>query len=409
MTIQNVHARQILDSRGNPTIEVELTDGIHTARAAVPSGASTGSHEAHELRDGDKSIYHGKSVQQAVDNANGELADLVIGMRPEEQEKLDRAMIELDGTEHKSRLGANAILGISLAAARLAAMQQGIPLWQHIQNLYGSKDVSLPRPMMNIINGGEHADSGLAVQEFMVFPKFDNFKDNLRAGSEIFHVLKKLLSEKGHAVGVGDEGGFAPHLSKVEEALQVICEAVEAAGYKMGDQIELAMDAAASEFYNDGKYEIDGKQLTSNELTDYYVDLANRFPITSIEDSHDEDDFAGFKALTEKIGDTVQLVGDDLFVTNKARLQQGIDQGVANSILIKVNQIGSLTETFETMKLAEAHGYTTVISHRSGETEDPFIADLAVGTNAGQIKTGSLCRSERIGKYNQLLRIGERM
>ncbi len=409
MTIQNVHARQILDSRGNPTIEVELTDGIHTARAAVPSGASTGSHEAHELRDGDKSIYHGKSVQQAVDNANGELADLVIGMRPEEQEKLDRAMIELDGTEHKSRLGANAILGISLAAARLAAMQQGIPLWQHIQNLYGSKDVSLPRPMMNIINGGEHADSGLAVQEFMVFPKFDNFKDNLRAGSEIFHVLKKLLSEKGHAVGVGDEGGFAPHLSKVEEALQVICEAVEAAGYKMGDQIELAMDAAASEFYNDGKYEIDGKQLTSDELTDYYVDLANRFPITSIEDSHDEDDFAGFKALTEKIGDTVQLVGDDLFVTNKARLQQGIDQGVANSILIKVNQIGSLTETFETMKLAEAHGYTTVISHRSGETEDPFIADLAVGTNAGQIKTGSLCRSERIGKYNQLLRIGERM
>lgn len=407
MTIQNVRARQILDSRGNPTIEVELTDGIYTARAAVPSGASTGSHEAHELRDGDKQNYLGKSVGKAVENVNGELADLVIGMKSNEQAKLDRAMIDLDGTEHKSRLGANAILGVSLAAARLAALQQGIPLWQHIQELYGADKVSLPRPMMNIINGGQHADSGLAVQEFMVFPKFDKFSDNLRAGAEIFHTLKKILSAQGHTVGVGDEGGFAPHLSKVEDALAVICQAVEEAGYKMGEQIELAMDAAASEFYVDGKYEIDGLKLSSGELTDYYVALAKKFPISSIEDSHDEDDFAGFKALTDKIGKDVQLVGDDLFVTNKTRLQRGIDEGVANSILIKVNQIGSLTETFETMKLAAAHGYTTVISHRSGETEDTFIADLAVGTNAGQIKTGSLCRSERVGKYNQLLRISE--
>jgi len=407
MTIKHIHARQILDSRGNPTVEVEISDGKNVARAAVPSGASTGSHEAHELRDGDKELFGGKSVYKAVSNVNDFLAKELIGFDPVDQMSLDKTMIELDGTEHKSKLGANAILGVSLAAARLAAMQRNVFLFEHIQDIYGSDTVSLPRPMMNIINGGQHADSGLAIQEFMVFPNFGDFKQNLQAGSEIFHNLKKILSAQGHAVGVGDEGGFAPHLDKVEQAFEVICEAVEKTGYKMGSEIELAIDAAASEFYKDGVYSIDGKELNSAQLTDYYLDLLTKFPLTSIEDSHDEDDFDGFAALTAKVGDNVQLVGDDLLVTNIKRLEQGIEKKTVNSILIKVNQIGSLTETFETMRLAKANNFTTVVSHRSGETEDTFIADLAVGTNAGQIKTGSLCRSERVGKYNQLLRIGE--
>ena len=404
--ITSVHARQILDSRGNPTVEVEVSDGTLTARAAVPSGASTGIYEALELRDKDKEVYHGKGVLTAVENVNGPLAECVAGMEPGDQEALDQAMLDLDGTENKSKLGANAILGISLAAARLAAMQQGIPLFVHIQNLFQSEDIALPKPMMNVINGGSHADSGLEIQEFMIQPQFEAFEDNLRAGSEIFHTLKKILKSQGHVVAVGDEGGFAPHLDKNEDALKVLVQAVEETGYTT-DNVKFCLDAAASEFYKDGKYTVDGKQITSEELTAYYADLVEKYPIVSIEDSHDEDDFAGFKALTEQCGDTGQIVGDDLFVTNIKRLQMGIDQGVGNSILIKVNQIGSLSETFETMKLAEAHGYTTVISHRSGETEDTFIADLAVGTNAGQIKTGSLSRSDRIAKYNQLLRIEE--
>lgn len=408
--ITSVNAREILDSRGNPTVEVEISDGQNVARACVPSGASTGVHEALELRDGDKDRYMGKGVLKAIANVEGELAKAVIGLDPADQAGLDKVMLDLDGTENKTRLGANAILGISLAAARLAAIQQGIPLWKHLQNLFGSDEVSLPRPMMNIINGGSHADSGLAVQEFMVMPSFPNFEDNLRAGAEIFHTLKKILAERGESVAVGDEGGFAPRLPEVREALNVIMEAIEKAGYTPGEEVEIAMDAAASEFYTDGGYAIDGQVLTSEELVDYYVALVDEFPaIYSIEDSHGEDDFAGFAAMQAKLGDKIQLVGDDLLVTNQKRLQQGIDQALCNSILIKVNQIGSLSETFATMQLAKANNFTTVISHRSGETEDPFIADLAVGTNAGQIKTGSLCRSERMAKYNQLLRISEQL
>lgn len=409
MNIQNVHAREILDSRGNPTVEVELSDGTNVARACVPSGASTGVHEALELRDGDKNRYGGKGVQQAISNVNGELAKTVIGLDPADQKTLDQAMLDLDGTENKTRLGANAILGISLAAARLAAIQKGVPLWQHIQDLFGSDDVSLPRPMMNIINGGEHADSGLAVQEFMVMPNFADFDKNLQAGAEIFHTLKKILTKRGDSVGVGDEGGFAPRIPTVREALQVIIEAITAAGYKPGAEVEIALDPAASEFYTDGGYAIDGKVLSSEELVDYYAALVEEFPICSIEDSHAEDDFAGFAAMQARLGDKIQLVGDDLLVTNQKRLQQGIDQKLCNAILIKVNQIGTLSETFATMHLAKDHNFNCVVSHRSGETEDPFIADLVVGTNAGQIKTGSLCRSERIAKYNQLLRISEQL
>lgn len=407
--ITAVHAREILDSRGNPTVEVELTDGQNVARACVPSGASTGVHEALELRDGDKDRYLGKGVLKAISNVENTLAAVVIGMDPQDQAALDAAMLKADGTENKTNLGANAILGISLAAARLAAIQKGIPLWQHIQALFGESDVSLPRPMMNIINGGSHADSGLAIQEFMVMPKFGAFEDNLRAGAEIFHTLKKLLSERGESTAVGDEGGFAPRLPEVREALLVIMEAISKAGYVAGEEVEIAMDPAASEFYTESGYEIDGKVITSEALVDLYVGLVNEFPICSIEDSHAEDDFAGFAMMQEKLGDKIQLVGDDLLVTNKKRLQQGIDQKLCNSILIKVNQIGTLSETFETMRLAKDNNFTCVISHRSGETEDPFIADLAVGTNAGQIKTGSLCRSERMAKYNQLLRISEQL
>lgn len=407
--IVSVQAREILDSRGNPTVEVELSDGANVARACVPSGASTGVHEALELRDGDKDRYLGKGVLKAIANIEDTLADVVIGMDPQDQAALDEAMLKADGTENKTELGANAILGISLAAARLAAIQSGIPLWQHIQNLFGSDDVSLPRPMMNIINGGSHADSGLAVQEFMVMPRFPDFADNLRAGSEIFHTLKKILSARGESVGVGDEGGFAPRLPKVRDALEVIMEAIEKAGYKAGEEVEIAMDPAASEFFSEGGYEIDGKVLSADELVDFYEGLVQDFPIFSIEDSHAEDDFEGFKAMQARMGDKVQLVGDDLLVTNPKRLQMGIDEALCNAILIKVNQIGTLSETFTTMQLAKANGFNCVISHRSGETEDPFIADLAVGTNAGQIKTGSLCRSERIAKYNQILRISEQI
>ncbi len=405
--IKSILARQILDSRGNPTVEVEMSDGQNTVLAKVPSGASTGVHEALELRDGDKSRYHGKGVLKAIENVNNILAPEIIGMDPTEQSEIDQKMLDLDGTENKSKLGANAILGISLAACRLAAVQKGVPIFQHINDLFGGGK-SLPRPMMNIINGGSHADSGLAIQEFMILPQFDDFADNLRAGSEIFHTLKKILSARGESIGVGDEGGFAPHLPKVADAFDVILEAIEKTGYNT-DNVKLAIDAAASEFFEDGKYLIDGKQLSASELTDFYGKLLAKYPLISIEDSHAEDDFEGFAQMNEKFGDQVQLVGDDLLVTNKKRLQTGIDQALCNSILIKVNQIGSLTETFETMKLAKTNNFTTVISHRSGETEDSFIADLAVGTDAGQIKTGSLCRSERVCKYNQLLRISEKL
>ena len=416
MAIKTVHAREILDSRGNPTVEVEMSDGTHTVSACVPSGASTGIHEALELRDGDKGRYLGKGVLKAVENVNTVLFSLVKGMDPAGQEALDRKMLEEDGTENKSKLGANAILGVSLVAARLAAVQKGVPLFRHINEIFGVgtglkpvlEKTSLPRPMMNIINGGAHADSGLAIQEFMVMPQFDQFEENLRAGAEIFHHLKKILQARGEAIGVGDEGGFAPHLPKVDDAFQVILEAIDKAGYNT-DNVKLAIDAAASEFYKNGVYEIDGMKLSSDELIDFYGQLVAKYPLISIEDSHSEDDFAGFIAMQKRFGTSVQLVGDDLFVTNKKRLQVGIEQGQANAILIKVNQIGSLTETFETMQLAKANNFNTVISHRSGETEDSFISDLAVGTDARQIKTGSLCRSERVCKYNQLLRIAEKL
>ncbi len=405
--IQSIFAREILDSRGNPTVEVEMSDGIHTVRAAVPSGASTGKHEALELRDGDKNRYGGKGVRKAVGHVNDDLAPVIVGMLPEEQAAIDRTMLDFDGTENKSRFGANAILGISLAAARLAAVQKDQPLFEYIQSIFGG-DLSLPRPMMNILNGGKHADSGLAVQEFMVWPKFDDFSRNLQAGAEIFHMLKKILVGRHLSVGVGDEGGFAPKLGSVKEAFDVILEAVEQSGYTT-NQVELAIDAAASEFYRDGKYEIDDRKLTSSELTDFYGELLEAYSITSIEDSHSEDDFEGFASMQRRFGDKLQLVGDDLLVTNKSRLQMAINNHLCNSILIKVNQIGTLMETLDTMKLANEHNFSTVISHRSGETEDTFIADLAVGTGAGQMKTGSLSRSERVGKYNQLLRISEQL
>ncbi len=406
--ITSVFAREILDSRGNPTVEVEMSDGERTVLAKVPSGASTGIHEALELRDEDMTRFAGKGVLKAIANVNDILAPLVIGMDPIDQKALDMKMLELDGTKNKSKFGANAILGVSLAAARLASVQQGIPLWKQLNNLFGGT-ISLPRPMMNVLNGGSHSDAGLAIQEFMLFPTFDSFADNLRAGAETFHTLKKILSSRGEAIGVGDEGGFAPHLSTCDEAFSVIMEAIDKAGYS--GKINIAIDAAASEFYNKEtkEYTVDGKQISAEELVDFYGELLEKYPIVLIEDSHDEDDFAGFALMQERFGDKLQLVGDDIFVTNPERLQMGIDQKLANSILIKVNQIGSLSETFDTMHLAKENGFKTVISHRSGETSDDFIADLAVGTDAGQIKTGSLSRSERICKYNQLLRISEQL
>jgi enolase len=405
-----VAAREILDSRGNPTVEVdvELMSGAR-GRAAVPSGASTGEHEALELRDGDASRYLGKGVQRAVDNVVTELAPQIVGLDALDQAALDQAMLDYDGTESKSKVGANAILGVSMAAARAAAEAVGLPLWRY---LGGAQAKVLPTPLMNIVNGGAHADSGLEIQEFMVVPHgFSSFAEALRAGAETFHTLKKLLQEAGHATGVGDEGGFAPHLSTNEEALSFVAKAVEAAGYKLGEQISIALDCAASEFYDKQKkvYTFDKKPVDASGLVKTYEAYCSKYPIVSIEDGMDENDWEGWKALTDTVGKKIQLVGDDLFVTNSKRVQMGIDRGVANAILIKVNQIGSVTETLDTIHLGALHGYASIISHRSGETEDTFIADLAVATGAGQIKTGSASRSERIAKYNQLLRIEEQL
>jgi enolase len=407
-TIVDVIGRQIFDSRGNPTVEVDVTleDGSH-GRSAVPSGASTGAHEAWELRDGDKSRFFGKGVALAVENVNGPLADAVIGMPATDQALIDTTMIELDGTDNKSRLGANAILGVSLSTAKAAAEFSNQPLFRY---LGGAAAGLLPVPMMNILNGGQHADNSVDVQEFMVMPVgFERFSDALRCGIEIFHHLKKVLATKKLNTSVGDEGGFAPDLASNADALDLIMNAIEQSGYRPGQQVQLALDVAATEFYdsNAGTYAIDGKQLDSSSMVEFLADWADRYPICSIEDGCAEDDWDGWRLLTERLGDRIQLVGDDLFVTNTHRLQRGIDERIANSILIKVNQIGTLSETIEAIQLATRNGYTSVASHRSGETEDSTIADLAVGLNTGQIKTGSASRSDRMAKYNQLLRIEE--
>ncbi len=412
--IVDIKGREVLDSRGNPTVEADvLLDNGIIGSACAPSGASTGSREALELRDGDKSRYLGKGVLKAVANINGPIRDLLLGKDPSDQKALDRAMIELDGTENKAQLGANAILAVSLAAAKAAAQDQDLPLYAHIANLNGTPgQYSMPVPMMNIINGGEHADNNVDIQEFMVQPVgAKTFSDALRMGTEIFHHLKAVLKARGLNTSVGDEGGFAPNLASNEDALSAIAEAVANAGYTLGSDVTLALDCAASEFYEDGKYNLsgEGKSFDAEGFADYLKGLTERFPIISIEDGLDESDWAGWKVLTDKIGEKVQLVGDDLFVTNTKILKEGIDKGIGNSILIKFNQIGSLTETLEAIQMAKAAGYTAVISHRSGETEDSTIADLAVGTAAGQIKTGSLCRSDRVSKYNQLLRIEEQL
>jgi enolase len=413
--IVDIKGREVLDSRGNPTVEADviLDNGI-VGSACAPSGASTGSREALELRDGDKSRYLGKGVLKAVGNINGPIRDLLLGKDPIDQQALDRAMIALDGTENKAKLGANAILAVSLAAAKAAAQDQDLPLYAHIANLNGTPGVySMPVPMMNIINGGEHADNNVDIQEFMVQPVgAKTFADGLRMGAEIFHHLKSVLKARGLSTSVGDEGGFAPNLASNEDALSAIAEAVANAGYTLGTDVTLALDCAASEFYEkDGTYNLAGEGHTFDAagFADYLAGLTQRYPIISIEDGLDESDWAGWKILTDKLGEKVQLVGDDLFVTNTKILKEGIDKGIANSILIKFNQIGSLTETLEAIQMAKAAGYTAVISHRSGETEDSTIADLAVGTAAGQIKTGSLCRSDRVSKYNQLLRIEEQL
>ncbi|CAI8909685.1 Enolase [Pseudomonas fluorescens] len=412
--IVDIKGREVLDSRGNPTVEADvLLDNGIIGSACAPSGASTGSREALELRDGDKSRYLGKGVLKAVANINGPIRDLLLGTDPSDQKALDHAMIKLDGTENKATLGANAILAVSLAAAKAAAQDQDLPLYAHIANLNGTPGVySMPVPMMNIINGGEHADNNVDIQEFMVQPVgAKSFSEGLRMGTEIFHHLKAVLKARGLSTAVGDEGGFAPNLASNEDALKVISEAVANAGYKLGTDVTLALDCAASEFYEDGKYNLsgEGQVFTAEGFADYLKGLTERYPIISIEDGLDESDWAGWKILTDKIGEKVQLVGDDLFVTNTKILKEGIDKNIANSILIKFNQIGTLTETLEAIQMAKAAGYTAVISHRSGETEDSTIADLAVGTSAGQIKTGSLCRSDRVSKYNQLLRIEEQL
>ena len=412
--ITDVYAREVLDSRGNPTVEVEvLTESGAFGRALVPSGASTGEYEAVELRDGDSSRFLGKGVEQAVENVNGIIApELIDGeFSVLEQVSIDKMLIQLDGTKNKEKLGANAILGVSIAVAKAAADILGQPLYKY---LGGFNAVQLPVPMMNIINGGEHADNSIDIQEFMIMPVgAATFKEALRMGTEIFHHLAKVLSSKGYSTAVGDEGGFAPNLKSNEEALEVIGEAVAAAGYELGSDIVLAMDAASSEFFNaeTGNYELkgEGKTYSSEELVDWYGGLVSKYPIISIEDGLDENDWSGTKLLTDKIGDKVQLVGDDLFVTNTEKLVQGIEQGVGNSILVKVNQIGTLTETFEAIEVAQRAGYTAVISHRSGETEDTTIADIAVATNAGQIKTGAPSRTDRVAKYNQLLRIEDEL
>ncbi|MDM7861949.1 phosphopyruvate hydratase [Alteromonas sp. ASW11-36] len=411
-TISRIIGREILDSRGNPTVEADvyLSSGA-MGRAAAPSGASTGSREALELRDGDKNRYLGKGVTKAVSAINDKITSVLIGMDAADQRAIDNAMIELDGTENKEVLGANAILAVSLAVAKAQANDLNIPLFEHIAVLNGTAgEYSMPVPMMNIINGGEHADNNVDIQEFMVQPVgAKSFAEALRMGAEIFHSLKKVLNGKGLNTAVGDEGGFAPNLASNEEALAVIVEAVENAGYAMDKDVTLALDCAASEFYKDGVYDLsgEGKTFDSEAFGDYLADLSKRYPIVSIEDGLDESDWDGWSSLTKKIGNSVQLVGDDLFVTNTKILKRGIDNGVGNSILIKFNQIGSLSETLDAIKMAKLAGYTAVISHRSGETEDATIADLAVGTAAGQIKTGSLCRSDRVAKYNQLLRIEE--
>ena len=406
--ITAVHARQILDSRGNPTVEVEvlLEDGAF-ARAAVPSGASTGEWEAVERRDGDKSVYLGKGVLGAVKSVIEEIAEEVIGIEASDQRAVDAAMIALDGTNNKGKLGANAILGVSLAVAKAAAESADLPLYKY---LGGPNAHVLPVPMMNILNGGSHADSNVDIQEFMIAPiGFETYSEALRAGVEVYHSLKSVLHDRGLATGLGDEGGFAPNLESNVAALDLIVEAIEKAGYKPGEQVALALDVASSEFYNDGAYDFEGQKKSAAEMSAYYADLVAKYPLVSIEDPLDENDWEGYKTLTEQIGDKVQIVGDDLFVTNPERLARGIKEGAANALLVKVNQIGSLTETLDAMELAQRHEYRCMVSHRSGETEDVTIADLAVATNAGQIKTGAPARSERVAKYNQLLRIEEEL
>ena len=404
--ITAVHARQILDSRGNPTVEVEvlLEDGAF-ARAAVPSGASTGEWEAVERRDGDKSVYLGKGVLGAVKSVIEEISEEIIGIDAADQRTVDATMIALDGTNNKGKLGANAILGVSLAVAKAAAESADLPLYKY---LGGPNAHVLPVPMMNILNGGSHADSNVDIQEFMIAPiGFENYSDALRAGVEVYHSLKSVLHDRGLSTGLGDEGGFAPNLESNAAALDLIIEAIEKAGYKPGEQVALALDVASSEFYNDGAYDFEGQKKSAEEMSAYYADLVAKYPLVSIEDPLDENDWAGYKTLTEQIGDKVQIVGDDLFVTNPERLEKGINEGAANALLVKVNQIGSLTETLDAMELAQRNEYRCMVSHRSGETEDVTIADLAVATNSGQIKTGAPARGERVNKYNQLLRIEE--
>ncbi len=409
-TITTLKARQILDSRGNPTLEADctLSDGSF-GRAAVPSGASTGTHEALELRDGDMKKYSGKSVEKAVANVNGPIAKALAGKDVSDQRTIDQHMLDLDGTENKSTLGANAILGVSMAVARARAESEGKPLWQSLSDQFETKDAtSLPVPMMNVINGGAHADSGLSFQECMIVPTdFPSFSEALRAGAEIFHALKKILKDAGHVTAVGDEGGFAPHVKDSDEALSTLMQAIKAAGYE--GKVQLALDCAASEYHKNGIYTVDGKAFNNVELADFYGELLKKYPIVSIEDSHAEDDWDGFAAMQQKFGASVQLVGDDLFVTNTKRVKQGIEKKVANAVLIKLNQIGSLSETVDTIRMCQGAGWNAVASHRSGETEDAFIADLAVGLATGQIKTGSLSRTDRVCKYNQLLRIEEQL
>ena len=414
LPIRKIHARQILDSRGNPTVEVEVTvgEGVigingYTGRAAVPSGASTGKFEALELRDGDKGNYKGLSVQKAVDNVNTKISEAILGENALDQNRIDQILIDTDGTDNKSNVGANAALGVSMAVARAAAMALRIPLYQYLGGCHSKK---MPVPMMNILNGGQHADNNVDIQEFMIMPVgAASFSEALRMNAEIYHGLKALLNAKGLGTGLGDEGGFAPNLKSNEEAIEVILEAVKKAGYKPGEDIMIALDVAASEFYKDGKYQMEGEGLvkTSNQMVDYLAALCEKYPIVSIEDGLAEDDWKGWKALTKKLGTKVQLVGDDLFVTNEERLLEGIKNDTANAILIKVNQIGTLTETFNAIETAKRAGYTCIISHRSGETEDTTLADIAVAVNAGQIKTGAPARTDRVAKYNQLLRIEE--
>lgn len=407
MKITNIKAREILDSRGNPTVEVDVTlENNMMARAAVPSGASTGEREALEMRDNDKNRFGGKGVLNAVKNVNERIKPVIVGMDVFDQYSIDTAMLELDGTKTKSNLGANAILGVSMACLKAAAMAKNIPLYKYV-----GEGTTLPVPMMNILNGGAHADNKLDFQEFMIIPQRDTIHERVRVGSEVFHALKKVLNERKLSTGVGDEGGFAPDLNSNTEGFELIMEAIKKAGYEPGKDVKLAIDVAASEFYKDGKYNLvgEGRSLTTDELIDFYKELVSKYPIISIEDPVDENDWEGFAKITKELGDKIQLVGDDLFVTNKECLQKGIDMKAGNAILLKVNQIGSITETLETIKLAKENGYKTIISHRSGETEDTTIADLAVGLDLGQIKTGSMSRTDRICKYNQLMRIEEEL